>query len=172
MAAHLSLVGQLSRAPALYSCSMKTIQTLAELASYVGQEVAISPWIEITQDKVNQFAQATGDHQWIHVDVERAKAGPFGGPIAHGFLTLSLLPLFFESTITVTESAMGVNYGLNKVRFMAPVPVGSRLRARMKMLQCDAIDNQGVQMIWEVAVQREGSDKPVCVAESIVRRYP
>ena len=172
MAADLSLVGQLSRAPALYSCSMKTIQTLAELASYVGQEVAISPWIEITQDKVNQFAQATGDHQWIHVDVERARAGPFGGPIAHGFLTLSLIPKFFESSFEIAQSRMGVNYGLNKVRFMAPVPVGSRLRARMKLLQCDAIDNQGVQMVWEVAVQREGSDKPVCVAESIVRQYP
>ena len=138
----------------------------------VGQEVAVSDWITITQEQVNQFAQATGDHQWIHVDVERAKAGPFGGPIAHGFLTLSLIPKFFESSFEIVQSRMGVNYGLNKVRFMAPVPVGSRLRARMKLLQCDAIDNQGVQMVWEVAVQREGSDKPVCVAESIVRRYP
>ena len=151
---------------------MRTFQTLAELAALVGQEVAVSDWITITQEQVNQFAQATGDHQWIHVDVERAKAGPFGGPIAHGFLTLSLIPKFFESSFEIAQSRMGVNYGLNKVRFMAPVPVGSRLRARMKMLQCDAIDNQGVQMVWEVAVQREGSDKPVCVAESIVRRYP
>ena len=151
---------------------MRTFQTLAELAALVGQEVAVSDWITITQEQVNQFAQATGDHQWIHVDVERAKAGPFGGPIAHGFLTLSLIPKFFESSFEIVQSRMGVNYGLNKVRFMAPVPVGSRLRARMKMLQCDAIDNQGVQMVWEVAVQREGSDKPVCVAESIVRRYP
>ena len=151
---------------------MRTFQTLAELAALVGQEVAVSDWITITQEQVNQFAQATGDHQWIHVDVERAKAGPFGGPIAHGFLTLSLIPKFFESSFEIVQSRMGVNYGLNKVRFMAPVPVGSRLRARMKLLQCDAIDNQGVQMVWEVAVQREGSDKPVCVAESIVRRYP
>ena len=151
---------------------MRTFQTLAELAALVGQEVAVSDWITITQEQVNQFAQATGDHQWIHVDVERAKAGPFGGPIAHGFLTLSLIPKFFESSFEIVQSRMGVNYGLNKVRFMAPVPVGSRLRARMKLLQCDAIDNNGVQMIWEVAVQREGSDKPVCVAESIVRRYP
>ncbi|HNW01833.1 MAG TPA: MaoC family dehydratase [Burkholderiaceae bacterium] len=151
---------------------MRTFQTLAELAATVGQEVAVSDWITITQEQVNQFAQATGDHQWIHVDVERAKAGPFGGPIAHGFLTLSLIPKFFESSFEIVQSRMGVNYGLNKVRFMAPVPVGSRLRARMKLLQCDAIDNQGVQMVWEVAVQREGSDKPVCVAESIVRRYP
>jgi acyl dehydratase len=151
---------------------MRTFQTLAELAALVGQEVAVSDWTTITQEQVNQFAQATGDHQWIHVDVERAKAGPFGGPIAHGFLTLSLIPKFFESSFEIVQSRMGVNYGLNKVRFMAPVPVGSRLRARMKLLQCDAIDNQGVQMVWEVAVQREGSDKPVCVAESIVRRYP
>ena len=151
---------------------MRTFQTLAELATLVGQEVAVSDWTTITQEQVNQFAQATGDHQWIHVDVGRAKAGPFGGPIAHGFLTLSLIPKFFESSFEIAQSRMGVNYGLNKVRFMAPVPVGSRLRARMKLLQCDAIDNQGVQMVWEVAVQREGSDKPVCVAESIVRRYP
>ena len=133
---------------------MRTFQTLAELAALVGQEVAVSDWITITQEQVNQFAQATGDHQWIHVDVERAKAGPFGGPIAHGFLTLSLIPKFFESSFEIAQSRMGVNYGLNKVRFMAPVPVGSRLRARMKLLQCDAIDNQGVQMVWEVAVQR------------------
>ena len=151
---------------------MRTFQTLAELAALVGQEVAVSDWTTITQEQVNLFAQATGDHQWIHVDVERAKAGPFGGPIAHGFLTLSLIPKFFESSFEIVQSRMGVNYGLNKVRFMAPVPVGSRLRARMKLLQCEPIDNQGVQMVWEVAVQREGSDKPVCVAESIVRRYP
>jgi acyl dehydratase len=151
---------------------MRTFQTLADLAALVGQEVAVSDWTTITQEQVNLFAHATGDHQWIHVDVERAKAGPFGGPIAHGFLTLSLIPKFFESSFEIAQSRMGVNYGLNKVRFMAPVPVGSRLRARMKLLQCDAIDNQGVQMVWEVAVQREGSDKPVCVAESIVRRYP
>ena len=151
---------------------MRTFQTLAELAAMVGQEVAVSDWITITQEQVNQFAQATGDHQWIHVDVERAKAGPFGGPIAHGFLTLSLIPKFFESSFEIAQSRMGVNYGLNKVRFMAPVPVGSRLRARMKLLQCEPIDTQGVQMVWEVAVQREGSEKPVCVAESIVRRYP
>ncbi|MFM2275542.1 MAG: hypothetical protein RL211_1414 [Pseudomonadota bacterium] len=151
---------------------MRTFQTLAELAALVGQEVAVSDWTTITQEQVNQFAQATGDHQWIHVDVERARAGPFGGPIAHGFLTLSLIPKFFDSSFEIVQSRMGVNYGLNKVRFMAPVPVGSRLRARMKLLQCEPIDNQGVQMVWEVAVQREGSDKPVCVAESIVRWYP
>ncbi len=151
---------------------MKSFKTLSELAACVGQEVAVSDWLTITQQQVNLFAEATGDHQWIHVDVEKATAGPFGAPIAHGFLTLSLLPKFFESSFEIVQSRMGVNYGLNKVRFMAPVPVGSRLRARMKLLQCDAIDNQGVQMTWEVTIEREGSAKPVCVAESLVRRYP
>jgi acyl dehydratase len=150
---------------------MKTFQTLKDLAACAGQDVATSDWITITQQQVNQFAEATGDHQWIHVDVEKAKKGPFGGPIAHGFLTLSLLPRFFESTIEVTESAMGVNYGLNKVRFIAPVPVGSRLRARMKLLSAEPIDNNGYQMAWEITVEREGVSKPVCIAESLARRY-
>ena len=150
---------------------MKIFQTLQELPPLVGQEVAVSDWITITQEQVNLFAQATGDHQWIHGDVERAKAGPFGGPIAHGFLTLSLLPRFFESTMDIVESRMGVNYGLNRVRFMAPVPVGSRLRARMKLLSCEPIEPAGMQMVWEVTLEREGSPKPVCVAESIARRY-
>ncbi|MGR4869181.1 MaoC family dehydratase [Variovorax sp. LARHSF232] len=150
----------------------KTFQTLQDLAACVGQEVAVSDWITITQQQVNQFAEATGDHQWIHVDVERAKAGPFGGPIAHGFLTLSLLPKFFESALEVVESRMGVNYGLNRVRFMAPVPVGSRLRARMKLVSSEAIDNQGLQMVWETTIELEGASKPACVAESVVRRYP
>jgi acyl dehydratase len=151
---------------------MKTFQTLQELHPLVGQEVAVSDWTTITQEQVNRFADATGDHQWIHVDPERAKAGPFGAPIAHGFLTLSLLPMFFESAVRFEQTRMAVNYGLNRVRFMAPVPVGSRLRARMTLKACDAIDNRGVQMTWEVSVEREGGTKPVCVAESIVRRYP
>jgi acyl dehydratase len=151
---------------------MKTFETLTELAACVGQEVAVSDWITITQERVNQFAQATGDHQWIHVDVERAREGPFGGPIAHGFLTLSLLPVFFESAFEVKASGMGVNYGLNKVRFTAPVPVGSRLRAHMKLLSAEPIDNGGLQMAWQVSVEREGTSKPVCVAESLSRRYP
>lgn len=151
---------------------MRTFATLAELAACTGQEVAVSDWITITQQQVNLFAEATGDHQWIHVDVEKAAAGPFGGPIAHGFLTLSLLPRFFESSFEITGSRMGVNYGLNKVRFTAPVPVGSRLRGRMKLLAAEAIAGDGMQMTWEVTVEREGSAKPVCVAESLVRRYP
>lgn len=151
---------------------MKTFQTLSELAACVGQEVAVSDWLTITQEQVNLFAQATGDHQWIHVDPEKARAGPFGGPIAHGFLTLSLLPAFFESSLEIVHSRMGVNYGLNRVRFTAPVPVGSRLRARLKLLACEPIDNEGQQMTWEVTVEREGAARPVCVAESLVRRYP
>lgn len=151
---------------------MKTLQTLTELSSLAGQEVAVSDWITITQEQVNQFAQATGDHQWIHVDVEKAKAGPFGGPIAHGYLTLSLLPQFFISSLHVVQARMGVNYGLNKVRFPAPVPVGSRLRARMKLLKSEPIDQGGVQMTWEVTIEREGGAKPVCVAESMARYYP
>ena len=151
---------------------MKVFESIAELAPLVGQEVAVSDWITVTQEQVNLFAQATGDHQWIHVDVERARAGPFGAPIAHGFLTLSLLPRFFESSFEIRGTGMGVNYGLNKVRFTAPVPVGSRLRARMTLLACQPIERGGVQMTWEVKVEREGSDKPVCVAESLGRRYP
>lgn len=151
---------------------MRTFQSLRELPALVGQEVAVSDWLTITQEQINLFAQATGDHQWIHVDVDKAKSGPFGAPIAHGFLTLSLLPRFFESSMEIVGSRLGVNYGLNKVRFMAPVPVGSRLRARMKLLRCELIDNSGLQMTWEVTIEREGLDKPVCVAESIVRRYP
>ena len=150
---------------------MKILQSLAELPPLVGQEVAVSDWITITQEQVNQFAQATGDHQWIHVDVERARAGPFGAPIAHGFLTLSLIPRFFENALEIRGTRMGVNYGLNKVRFTAPVPVGSRLRARMTLLSCDAIEIDGMQMAWQVTIEREGADKPVCIAESLSRRY-
>ncbi len=151
---------------------MRVFKTLAELTALVGQEVATSDWITITQEQVNLFAQATGDHQWIHVDVERAKAGPFGSPIAHGFLTLSLLPEFFANAMRVEQSRMGVNYGLNKVRFMSPVPVGSRLRARLTLLKSEPVDNEGVQLTWQVQVEKEGATKPVCVAESLVRRYP
>lgn len=155
---------------------MTRFQTLAQLVELVGQEVAVSQWTLITQEQVQKFAEATGDLQWIHVDVERAKAGPFGAPIAHGFLTLSLIAKFFDECVVVDEPTMGVNYGLNKVRFMAPVPVGSRLRARLKLMATEAVSgpggSTGVQMTWEVKIEREGSEKPVCVAESLGRRYP
>ena len=150
---------------------MRTFQKLAELPPLVGQEIAVSDWITVTQQQVDLFADATGDHQWIHVDPERAAQGPFGAPIAHGFLTLSLLPKFFENALEVRDTRMGVNYGLNRVRFPAPVPVGSRLRARMKLLDCQPVEGDGYQMTWGVTVEREGSDKPVCVAESVTRRY-
>jgi acyl dehydratase len=150
---------------------MRTL-SLAQLPELVGQEVAASDWLTVTQEQINLFADATGDHQWIHVDVEKAKAGPFGGPIAHGFLTLSLVPMFFKSAFEIHDSQMGVNYGLNKVRFTAPVPVGSRLRGHMKLLACQPIENNGMQMTWQVTVEREGSEKPVCIAESLTRRYP
>lgn len=151
---------------------MKIFASLQDLGASVGQDVAISDWVRVTQEQINLFAQATGDHQWIHSDFEKAQSGPFGTTIAHGFLTLSLLPQFFESAFDIQGSRMGINYGLNKVRFTAPVPVDSRLRAHMHLLACEAIDKQGVQMTWRVSVEREGSDKPVCVAESLVRRYP
>jgi len=149
---------------------MRTIHSLDELRSLVGQEVAVSDWTPITQEQVNRFAEATGDHQWIHVDVERARAGPFGAPIAHGFLTLSLIPTFFASALDV-PSRMSINYGLNRVRFTSPVPVGSRLRARIALQACEAIADDGVQLTWLVTVEREGADKPACVAESLTRRY-
>jgi acyl dehydratase len=151
---------------------MRSFLNWDELAICVGQDIGWSDWLTITQAQIDGFAQATGDHQWIHVDEERARAGPFGGTIAHGLLTLSLIPQFFQTAITIREVGMGINYGLNKVRFTAPVPVGSRLRARLKLLSSEPIDNRGRQMVWEVVVEREGSAKPVCVAESIARRYP
>ena len=151
--------------------AMRTFQTLNELAACVGQDVAVSDWVRVTQQQINLFAEATGDHQWIHVDPERARSGPFGATVAHGFLTLSLLPVFMDSAIQVAQLRLGLNYGLNKVRFTAPVPVGSRLRAGLKLLACQPIDGAGLQITWEITVEREGADKPVCVAESLVRLY-
>jgi len=150
---------------------MRTFQTLNELAACVGQDVAVSDWVKVTQQQINLFAEATGDRQWIHVDPERARSGPFGATVAHGFLTLSLLPVFMDSAIQVAQLRLGLNYGLNKVRFTAPVPVGSRLRAGLKLLACQPIDGAGLQITWEITVEREGADKPVCVAESLVRLY-
>lgn len=152
--------------------TMKTFDTLKEMESLVGQTVAASDWVTITQAQIDLFAQATGDHQWIHTDPQRAAEGPFGTPIAHGFLTLSLMPQFFESAMTVTHSSMGVNAGLNKVRFTAPVPVNSRLRAHFKLVTFDWLEAGACQMVWGMTVEREGQDKPVCVAEAVVRRYP
>ena len=150
---------------------MRIIASLEELKQLIGQEVAVSDWLVITQERVQQFADATGDHQWIHLDVERSRAeSPYGGTIAHGFLTLSLLPMLMASSLQMSDVKMGVNYGLNKVRFPAPVPVGSQLRARIVLLSVEDIMG-GAQLVWPVTIEREGGDKPVCVAESITRRY-
>lgn len=149
---------------------MRTIETLDELRALVGQEVAVSDWITVTQEQVDLFARATGDDQWIHVDVERARQGPFGAPIAHGFLTLSLIPRFFLMSLEI-PSRMSINYGLNRVRFTAPVPVGSRLRARLQLQACEDVADNGVQMTWLVTVEREGVSKPACIAETLSRRY-
>ncbi|HEY9065364.1 MAG TPA: MaoC family dehydratase [Burkholderiaceae bacterium] len=149
---------------------MKSFEHLADLAALVGQEVAVSDWITVDQQRINLFADATGDHQWIHLDAERAKQGPFGTTIAHGFLTLSLLPELSANAIEIRDTRMGVNYGLNKVRFPAPVPSGSRLRGRFKLLAFEPLQG-GAQLTMEVTMEREGSDKPVCVAESVARRY-
>ena len=151
---------------------MRTIASLAELESLQGQEAAVSDRTEITQHQVNLFAEATGDHQWIHVDPERARReSPFGAPVAHGFLTLSLLPALMQSAMQMPGVKIGVNYGLNRVRFTAPVPVGSRVRATLRLQACEPLPGEGMQMAWLVTVEREGGDKPVCVAESLARRY-
>ena len=151
---------------------MRTFASVEALEAEVGNEIAVSEWLTISQQRVNEFAQATDDPQWIHVDVDRAKReSPFGGTIAHGFLTLSLLPHFFESAFNIPGSRMGINYGLNKVRFTSPVPVDSRLRGHLHLLACEDIEPKGIQMTWKVTVERDGSDKPVCVAESVVRHY-
>ena len=149
---------------------MRTCQTIAELEDLLGQEIGVSDWITVTQERIQLFADATNDHQWIHLDAERAKAGPFGATIAHGFLTLSLLPEMAASAFAVSETRMGVNYGLNKVRFPAPVPSGSRLRGRFKLVGYEPLEG-GAQITVQVTMEREGSEKPVCIAESIGRRY-
>jgi acyl dehydratase len=144
--------------------------SLDELALRVGDEIGTSEWITVDQSRIDAFARATGDHQWIHVDPVRAAQGPFGRTIAHGFLTLSLLPEMSASAFDVQGLRMGVNYGLNKVRFTAPVPVGSRLRGVFRLVGFERIEG-GAQVTVEATMQREGSDKPVCIAESISRRY-
>jgi acyl dehydratase len=152
--------------------SSTTTTTLAELPALKGQVLGVSEWFEVTQDRVNTFADATGDHQWIHVDPERAAAeSPFGGPIAHGFLTLSLFVPMWSQVLTVTDAKMGVNYGLNKVRFPAPVPVGSKIRLTATLVEVEEVKGGGVQLTAAGVVEREGSDKPVCVLESLTRLY-
>ena len=145
--------------------------TIRGLESRVGEEVAVSPWIEISQQRIDTFARAIDDPQWIHVDVERAKQSPFGGTIAHGFLTLSLLSHLSERTFSFSDRRMGINYGLNRVRFTSPVPSGSRVRARFTLAKFEKIEGNGVQVTWNTTVEIEGKDKPALVAEWIGRHY-
>ena len=146
------------------------VNGLDELKSKVGEVLGTSEVVSISQDQVNRFADATGDHQWIHVDVERAKAGPFGGPIAHGYLTLSLAPMLMEQVLMLKGTSMGVNYGCNKVRFPSPVPVGSDVAMTAKLLTVEDIPG-GAQYVVELTFQVQGAAKPSCVAECIYRAY-
>lgn len=154
---------------------MREFNSIEDLLPLVGQEVAMSDWITIDQERIDRFAQATGDCQWIHVDAQRAAAGPFGATIAHGFLTLSLVPYLMQQALQIHNTQLGVNYGLNKVRFPTPVPVGSRLRAHFKLEQLEALSPMmgvpGAQLVWTVTIEREGSEKPACVAQTVSRRY-
>lgn len=149
---------------------MTRFPQLAGLRDLVGLDIGTSDWVLIDQARIDTFAQATGDHQWIHVDPVRAAQGPFGSTIAHGFLTLSMLPELFDSGFVVDDVRMGVNYGLNRVRFPSPVPANSRIRGRFRLLSFEPIPG-GAQLTVEVTVEREDSAKPVCVAESVTRRY-
>lgn len=142
------------------------------LRALAGQHVGYSEWLEITQERVDRFADATDDHQWIHVDAERAAGGPFGGTIAHGFLTLSLIPAVLPQVLDVRGFSMGVNYGLDRVRFPAPVPVGARIRAGVTVEEVTDVAGGGVQSTLTVTFEREGGGKPVCVARFLERRYP
>ena len=144
--------------------------SLRELEQRVGEEVGVSPWVEVTQERIDTFAKAIDDFQWIHVDRARAKASPFGGTIAHGFLTLSLLSHLSERTFGFTDRKMGVNYGLNRVRFTSPVPSGARVRARFTLAKFERLEG-GVQVTWNTVVEIEGKDKPALVAEWIGRHY-
>ncbi len=149
---------------------MRSFEHLTDLQALVGQNVGVSEWITVDQQRINLFADATGDHQWIHVDPERAKAGPFGGPIAHGFLTLSLIPVLLGSVMKVDGVAMGVNYGTNKVRFTSPVPVGRRVRAGGTVAWAEEVAG-GVQVALDVVVEVKDAPKPSCVAQVVFRYY-
>jgi len=154
---------------------MQTIKfdDVAALTAKISKE--FGPWsepIHVTQEKINQFADVTGDHQWIHIDIERCKKeSPFGGPVAHGFLTLSLVSVLVRSAMSFGALRLAINYGLNRVRFIAPVPAGSRIRARFSPSSVGETGG-GVQVTWNITIEREGADKPCCVAEWLVRYYP
>lgn len=149
---------------------MKHYAHLSDLQALVGQEIGHSDWLVVDQERIDLFARATGDHQWIHTDPARAADGPFGATVAHGFLTLSLLPVLFETGFAIDDVRMGVNYGLNRVRFPTPVHAGSRVRGRFRLRAYEPLPG-GAQLTVESVVELEGSDKPACVAESVSRRY-
>jgi acyl dehydratase len=149
---------------------MKTALKIRDLESRVGQEIAVSPWVEMPQERIDLFAKATEDYQWIHVNQEKAKQSQFGTTIAHGFLTLSMLPKLIESTFEFSDRKMGVNYGLNKVRFTSPVPAGAKIRGRFTLSKYEKLEG-GVQTTWSVTVELEGGEKPAMVAETISRHY-
>jgi acyl dehydratase len=149
---------------------VRVFESVDELASAAGTDLGRTAWVQVTQERVDQFADATGDHQWIHVDPERAKDGPFKGTIAHGFFTLSLLPVFMHEAYEVVGASMAVNVGLNRVRFLAPVLVGSRLRGAVSLVSVDRLDG-AVQAVVAVMIEIEGSEKPAAVVESIVRYF-
>ena len=149
---------------------MLTLNGLDEVKARVGEELGVSDWHEVTQEDINRFAEVTGDDYWIHTDVERAKSGPFDGTIAHGYYTLSLAPMFSYRLFSFSGFAFGVNYGVNRVRFPAPMPVGGKVRMRAKLAAVDDIPG-GAQITTELTFEREGGDKPVCVAESLSRVY-
>jgi acyl dehydratase len=144
---------------------------IRSLENRVGEELGVSPWVEISQERIDTFAKAIDDFQWIHVDPARAKDSPFGGTIAHGFLTLSLLSHLAERTFSFADRRMGVNYGLNRVRFTSPVPSGSRVRARFTLANYEPLEGNGVQVTWNTVVEIEGASKPALVAEWIGRHY-
>ena len=152
--------------------SSSTTTTVAELPGLKGKPLGVSEWFEVTQERVNLFADATDDHQWIHVDPERAAAeSPYGGPIGHGFLTLSLYVPMWKQILVITDQRLGVNYGVNKVRFPAPVPVGSKIRMSATLKDVEEVSGDGLQLTVSAVIEREGSDKPVCVVESVTRVY-
>jgi len=150
---------------------MDIIQGAAELEAAVGKELGPTDWLTIDQERVDGFADVTEDHQWIHIDQERAASGPFGTTIAHGFLTLSLLPYFTAELRRIEGARMGINYGLNKVRFPAPVPVGSRVRARATQVSADQLGEGAVQVVTRVTIEIDGNAKPACVADFVTRTY-
>jgi acyl dehydratase len=148
------------------------VNGLAELKAQAGADLGHTGWLEVTQERVDRFADATDDHQWIHVDPERARSGPFGGTIAHGYLTLSLLIPLFSELLVIQGIGMAVNYGLNKVRFPAPVPVGAKIRVAGRLAEVEDVSGGGVQVVADFTVEIDGKDKPGCVAQAVYRYYP